>query len=97
MTALTETRDARQIAIRKTTLDLLKGKHGANLEQFWRGEFGHGVECLTDIEAGYLCRAESVASIKARMAQAAEFARSRGLSPVALSTTSPVGDTSEAS
>jgi hypothetical protein len=94
MTTLTETRAARQIAVRKETLDMLKGKHGAELEQFWSREFGHGVECLTDIEAGYLCRAESVATIKARMAQAAEFARGRGLSPVNLSTTPSIGEPS---
>ena len=92
MTTLTETRAARQIAVRKETLDMLKRKHGAELEQFWSHEFGHGVGCLTDIEAGYLCRAESLASIKARMAQAAEFARGRGLSPVNLSTTAPIGE-----
>jgi hypothetical protein len=61
---------------------MLKAKHGQELEQFWHGEFGHGIDCLTDIEAGYLCRAESVAAIKNRMAQAAELARGGGLSPV---------------
>ncbi len=84
MTALTETRDARQIALRHETLDMLWGQHGSDLDSFWRQLFGHGIECLTDIEAGYLCRAESVAAIEDRMAEAAESARGRGLSPVGL-------------
>jgi hypothetical protein len=84
MTALTETRAARQIAVRQETLSMLKAKHGSELEQFWGAIFGHALECLTDIEAGYLCRVESVATIKTRMAEAAELARSRGLSPVNL-------------
>jgi hypothetical protein len=85
MTALTETREARKIAIRPTTLDLLQAKHGEELEHFWRTEFGHGLGCLTNIEGGYLCRVESVAAIKTRMAQAAELAGGRGLSSINLS------------
>jgi len=84
MTTLTETRSARQISVRQETLDMLERKHGSELQEFWSCEFGHGIDCRTDIEAGYLCRAESVATIKARMAEAAELARGRGLSPVKL-------------
>jgi hypothetical protein len=84
MTALTETREARQIAIRHETLNMLYEKHGSELADFWNREFGHGLDCLTNIEGEYLCRVESVAAIKARMAQAAELARGRGLSPVSL-------------
>jgi hypothetical protein len=84
MTTLTETRAARQISVRNETLNMLQDKHGKELEDFWRGEFGHSINCLTDVEAGYLCRVESVASIKSRMAQAAELARSQGLSTVSL-------------
>jgi hypothetical protein len=94
MTTLTETREARQIAIRIATLNVLQERHGRELGQFWRAEFGHGIDCLTNIEAGYLCRVESVATIKTRMAKAAELARSRGLSPVSLS--SPPVDNSSA-
>ena len=85
MTALTETRDARNIALHPETLNVLKSKHGRELEQFWLAEFGHGIDHLTNIEAGYLCRVESVAVIKTRMAQAAELARGSGLSSVGLS------------
>jgi hypothetical protein len=89
MTTLTETREARRIAIRNATENMLKAKHGEEFEQFWHGEFGHGIDCLTDIEAGYLCRAESVAAIKNRMAQAAELARGGGLSPIKFGLTPP--------
>lgn len=84
MTTLTETGAARHIAVRTDTLNVLQSKHGTELANFWHREFGHGIECLTNIEAGYLCRVESVAAIKTRMAQAAELARGRGLSPVSL-------------
>jgi hypothetical protein len=80
MTTLTETREARQIALRKDVLDVLNTKHGDELRQFWRAEFGHDTECLTNIEAGYLCRVESVTAIKNRMAEAAESACRRGFS-----------------
>ena len=82
MTLLTETRDARHIGLRIPTLNMLRQKHGKELEHFWQHEFGHGLGCLTNIEGGYLCRVESVAAIKNRMAQAAEFARGRGFSPL---------------
>lgn len=82
MTTLTETRAAREIAVRTETLNLLYSKHGKVFADFWHGEFGYGIDCFTNIEAGYLFRVESVVAIKARMAQAAELARSRGLSSV---------------
>jgi hypothetical protein len=85
MTTLTETRAARKISVATGTLNLLKEKHGRDLEEFWFGQFGHSINCLTNIEAGYLCRVESVATIKSRMAQAAELARGRGLSPLSVS------------
>jgi hypothetical protein len=82
-TTLTETRNARQIAILDATRILLFEKHGGDLDDFWRSQFGHGIDCLTDIEAGYLCRAESLATIQDRMAEAAERARGRGFSTLA--------------
>jgi len=84
MTTLTETPGAKQIAVRIERLKLLQDKHGRDLEEFWCGSIGHGLAALTNIEAGYLYRVESVAAIKTRMAQAAELARRRGLSPVGL-------------
>lgn len=88
MTALTETRAARRISVHLQTLDMLYARHGSEPEEFWHRRLGHGLHCLTDVEAGYLCRVGSVAAIKDRMAQATEQARGRGLSAA--------GDTLEA-
>jgi len=82
MTALTETGGGREIAVRPETLSVLYSKHGNDLDQFWRAVFGHGLDCLTNIEAGYLCRVESVDAVRNRLAQAAERARRRGVSAV---------------
>jgi hypothetical protein len=82
ITTLTETGGARKIAIRPKTLSVLYSKHGNELAQFWRAVFGHGLDCLTDVEAGYLSRVESFDAIRTRMAEAAELARRRGLSAI---------------
>ncbi len=84
MTTLTETAGGHKIAPRPKTLSVLEGKHGQELNEFWKGVFGYSTACLTDIETGYLSRVESVAAIKTRLAQAATLARGRGLSPVQL-------------
>ena len=84
MTTLTETAGGHKITSRPETLSVLETKHGQELNQFWNGIFGYSTACLTDIEAGYLSRVESVAAIKTRLAQAATFARGRGISPIEL-------------
>ena len=89
VTTLTETSGARKIAIRPKTQSVLQLRHGEKLDHFWKAVFGHGTECLTDIEAGYLSRVESLDAIRNRMAQAAERARSSGLSPITISCPRP--------
>jgi len=84
MTTLTETGGGQQIAVRPQTLFVLQQTHGQELERFWTELFGYGLACLTDIEAGYLSRVESVAAIQNRMAQAAEAARGSGIPAVKL-------------
>jgi hypothetical protein len=59
--------------------------HGDELKQFRQQIIGHGTGCLTNLEAGYLSRVESVAAIKARMAEAAEAARCQGIPTVQFS------------
>jgi hypothetical protein len=81
MTTLTESRDARQIALRTDTLDVLRAKHGEELEDLWRRQFGYGLACLTNVEGGILCRERSVDAIRNRLAQAVLEARERGLAP----------------
>ena len=82
ITTLTETGGGRKIAVRPETLSVLYSKHGNELDQFWSSVFGYGLDCLTDLEAGYLSRVESFDAIRTRMAEAAELARRRGLSAV---------------
>jgi hypothetical protein len=82
MTTLTETGGGREIAIRRENLLVLQSKHGNELVQFWRVIFGHDIDCLTNLEAGYLSRVESLDAIRTRMAQAAKHARGRGVSAV---------------
>ena len=56
--------------------------NGNELAQFWRAVFGYGLDCLTNVEAGYLSRVESFDASRTQMAEAAELARRRGLSAI---------------
>lgn len=81
ITTLTESRDARRISLRPETRDVLWQRHGEKLDQLWRAQFGHGIDCLTEVEALQLCRQQSVAAIESFLAKAAIEARGRGLAP----------------
>ena len=81
ITTLTESRQARRISLRPDTRDVLWEKHGEELDQLWQGQFGYGIDCLTEVEAINLCRQQSVAGIEDFLAQAAIEARGRGLEP----------------
>ncbi len=81
ITTLTESRDAKRISLRPETRDMLRDRHGEELDQLWRAQFGHGIDCLTKVEAVQLCRQQSVVGIESCLAKAAIEARSRGLAP----------------
>ncbi|WP_068875133.1 MULTISPECIES: phosphoribosyltransferase [unclassified Phenylobacterium] len=81
MTTLTQSRDADQIALRPETLAVLREKHGEDLDTFWQEQFGHGLDCLTDVEGQILGREPDLAAIRDRLAQAAVEARGRGVEP----------------
>jgi hypothetical protein len=81
MTTLTESREARHIALRSEVLNVLRERHDERLEDLWQEQFGHGLDCLTNVEGGVLCREQTLESIRDRLAQAAVEARERGLSP----------------
>lgn len=81
MTTLTQSRDAHQIALRPNVLDMLWKRHGNCLETLWRVQIGHGLDRLTNVEGGILCREPSLDAIRDRLAQAAVEARGRGLDP----------------
>lgn len=82
MTSLTETPGARKIALQPETLEALRSMHGQELESIWQANFGYGLECCTQLEAGYLCRQQTIDYIRRRMAKAAKKASERDLSPV---------------
>lgn len=81
VTTLTESRDARRISLRPVTRDMLWERHGEELDQLWQAQFGHGIDCLTEVEALQLCRQPSIAGIESFLAKAAVEARGRGLAP----------------
>lgn len=81
MTTLTESRAARQIALTPATLNMLWERHGEPLEIFWQEQFGHGLDCLTDVEGQVLARAATLDEIRDRLAQATVEARGRGVEP----------------
>jgi hypothetical protein len=61
---------------------MLRIRHGKQIETFWRGQFGYGIDCLTEAEAQNLCRQPSVAAIEDFLAQAAVEARGRSFEAV---------------
>ena len=81
MTTLTESREARHIALQPDALDMLKEQHGEGLENLWQEQFGHGLDCLTNVEGGVLRREQTLESVRDRLAQAAVEASVRGLVP----------------
>lgn len=59
-----------KLALLPETLQALRAKHGQEIENWWRGHFGHGFEGLTESEARYLVRAEDADTIRAKLSQA---------------------------
>ena len=82
VSTLTESRDARVLALRPETLRALEKKHGKRLDDFWCGSFGYGILALTEAEGGNLLRQSSVDVIRNRLAKAANDARGRGFTAV---------------
>ena len=54
----------------KEQIHELRYKHGADFEKWWRGQFGHAFDCLTQSEARYLARSPDVDTIRDRLAAA---------------------------
>jgi hypothetical protein len=57
-----------KIALSQQALVKLRGKH-ADLDAWWKTQFGSGYECLTESEAGYLFRVDAD-TIRNRIAEA---------------------------
>ena len=48
----------------------LRERHGPDFEKWWREQFGHAFDCLTQSEARYLARSPDVDTIRSRLAEA---------------------------
>ena len=59
-------------------------RHGHELGTLWREIYGYGLDCLTEVEGGYVARPPTVDAIARCLVEAAEKACGSGLSTVAL-------------
>ena len=59
-----------KLALSPERLQELRVKHGAELENWWIEHFAHGFDALTESEARYLTRTETVDTIRDRIAEA---------------------------
>jgi hypothetical protein len=61
-------------------LQELRCKHGTELENWWIEHFAHGFDALTESEARYLARTETVDTIRNRIAEAEQAGNRPALS-----------------
>lgn len=59
-----------KLALQAATLEELRRKHGKEIENWWRDNFRHSFEGLTESEARYLIRAEDAHTIRTKLAEA---------------------------
>ncbi len=69
-TGLTGQGYSAKLFLSRVTLSTLRAKHGSELEDWFHKTFGYGLDRLTESEARYLTRAESLDTIRNRLAQA---------------------------
>ena len=69
-TVLTGKAYSAKLRLTEATLQLLKAKHGNELEQWWLATFCYGFARLTESEARYLSRAGDVDTVTARIVAA---------------------------
>ena len=69
-----------KLASTKEQLHELRQKHGRDFEKWWRAEFGHAFNCLTQSEARYLARSPDADTIRDRLAAAKREGDCAGIS-----------------
>lgn len=69
-TALTGKIYSARLLLRDETLEVLRRKHGGQLEEWWIDTFGYGFERLTESEARYLTRIDNAHAVRTRLADA---------------------------
>ena len=67
LTTLTGQPYSARLAPDPQAIDDLRKKHGKDLENWWRQEFGYGFDCLTHSEARYLGRVADADTIRTRI------------------------------
>jgi hypothetical protein len=70
VTTLTGQARSARLAPDRALIELLRAKHGQNLEDWWKERFGYGFDCLTYSEARYLERVEDADTVRARVTEA---------------------------
>lgn len=69
-TVMTAHPGAVDLAIKPKMLADIERKHGQAMNDYWKGEFGYGIEQLTQGEAGHLRKAPTVDAIRDRITAA---------------------------
>lgn len=67
---MTAHQGAVDMAVKPKMLAAIEAKHGSAMDSFWKENFGHGIDKLTQGEAGHLKSAASVDAIRDRIAAA---------------------------
>lgn len=68
---------ALNIVIKPAMMEAIRHKHGERMDQYWKEEFGYGIDKLTQGEAGHLRKAPDVEHIRDRIVAARNQAQSR--------------------
>lgn len=74
---MTAHQGAVDMAVKPKMLAAIEAKHGNAMDSFWKENFGHGIDKLTQGEAGHLKSAASVDAIRDRIAAARHGASER--------------------
>lgn len=80
---------ALDIKVKQKMLNSIERKHGAAMDEYWKQEFGYGIDRLTQGEAGHLKAAQSVDAIRDRITAARVKARSEENAKTASPSQSP--------
>lgn len=73
-TVLTGKPYSAKLALTSETLAALRAKHGKDLEDWWRQQFGYGFELLTESEARYLLNTKDADKVRAGLSAAVQDA-----------------------
>jgi hypoxanthine-guanine phosphoribosyltransferase len=61
---------ALDIKVKALTIEKIRNKHGNEMNEYWKEEFGYGIELTTEGEAGHIRAAATTESLRARILEA---------------------------